>query len=102
MDIEDLRKVSEESRLRARQRAREASAREAEEKAAKARQELADLPKRIAEIEVEVQRSLQVAANQGERECVLSSEQHLGLWQRGFLRTKDWRKNYFALEGASV
>jgi len=84
MDIEKLRRTSEESRLRAEQSAREAAARKADEEAARRRQWEADLPKRIAEIEDEVKQKVQSAASQGKRECLLSFEQHIPLWKRGF------------------
>ena len=54
MEIENLRRISEESKRCSEQDAREASARAAEEAAAQARQREADLPQRIAEVENKV------------------------------------------------
>jgi hypothetical protein len=83
MDIDNLRRVSEESRVRAEQRRREAAAQEAEREAARKRQWEADLPNRVADVEQEIRRSVQHAASEGKRECLLSHEDHFALWKRG-------------------
>jgi len=67
---------------------REAAVRKAEEEAARKRQWEADLLKRAAEIEQEIRRRVEQAANKGERECLLSHENHHDLWKRGIFGDK--------------
>jgi len=84
MDIENLRRTSDESRLRIEHQARAAAAQKTQEEADKKRQWEADQPKRIAEIEQEIRRNIQHAASEGKRECLLSHQDHYPLWKRGF------------------
>lgn len=82
MDIENLRKLSEESRLRNEQRGRDESLRREQEQNEQRHQWEVEFQKRAAAIPEVVRERLELAARQGERECLLSFEHHVTLWDR--------------------